>query len=173
MDVDLVPSNKPCQTCRMNLIPIFHSHFKNCDDCRAKNRMKEAGRVARRVARRQEADRLIEAYKKRPMKGVSANDRTLIPNSIISNDDTSSTPLAGMVKPKSDQKKLLHELKGKEKELVIEEIKASLQKTILIKNSSSVPAVSLLVIMVVLFSFLNLWIGSWRGHRVSICFFFI
>jgi hypothetical protein len=124
MDADLVPSNRNCKTCLVNPVPS-HLPFKNCSDCRGKNRVKEA----RRAERRREQDKYIDAHLKKKMtESMSIDDDDGGFPTSISTGSKSSTSLSA--RTLKIQPKLLHELEGKEKKRAIREMKVSLQKTI-------------------------------------------
>lgn len=62
VDSDLTPRTKTCKTCSRNVISSF-SFYKNCDDCRRKNRLKTAHRSERK---RQRIEFIAQSHGKIP-----------------------------------------------------------------------------------------------------------
>lgn len=118
---------KQCVTCRKSL--SIYMSFKNCDNCRAKNRLKEK----RRVERRRDTEQFLATLRLKDMvhdtpsgdeENFNAKENFVEHSKSL---PKSLSPGTMATKPRLPK---LHELEGKEKKVVMQEMKMFLIKQI-------------------------------------------
>ncbi len=131
MFVDSNPRTKQCKNCRKTLPSIYNS-FKNCVNCRARDRIKETPQKERR----RETEQFLAALRLKEMINASSayeENSSAKENPVERRKSlTTGTMTAKARIPK------LHELEGKEKKAAVQEMKVYLTKRIQ-DNSSRLP----------------------------------